>query len=392
MADTEKNQPVDALPPLPEPKVFVKQSEWHDALTKRQSFNGWRVNYGDCDMHLYTIEQVRDAQRAAVEADRVQRPAPPRVTPEMFNDLHAAIGQLEEVQAERGAALARLTVLADRAQQGEPVARLDLLIQVDNLCSQIENTLYAFRGDDEAVEQAKGAIEHAKKVAAPYRAYRAATKAAAPADAPKVSLAHLLELVEQAQALPEWSTTAPIPLTPIQIAYVAGKLADLRATPAPDTGIPNAGDVLTDERIDALWLQAFGFPCGGGRRTSAQAFARAVEAELASGCREGRHVPNDNDNFRAPVSSTPTSGAVEKAQSAHAHRDDWFLMANARRLTEQPIRAVRMMSNWAFASELFATGSGSAHQICKDAGIDPYGLTVTRAAPHPSEAKAGEDA
>lgn len=72
-------------------------------------------------------------------------------------------------------AFARAAVDLNREQQGEPVARLDLLIQVDNLCSQIENTLYAFRDDYEAVEQAKGAIEHAKKVAAPYRTYRTAT-------------------------------------------------------------------------------------------------------------------------------------------------------------------------------------------------------------------------
>lgn len=75
------------------------------------------------------------------------------------------------------------------AEEQEPVARLDLLIQVDNLCSQIENTLYAFRGDDEAIEQAKGAIAHAKKVSAPYRTYRFAapvaqqSEAGAPADA-----------------------------------------------------------------------------------------------------------------------------------------------------------------------------------------------------------------
>lgn len=91
------------------------------------------------------------------------------------------------------------------------------------------------------------------------------------------------------------------------------------------------------------------------------------------------------------VPAIPGTGG-EKPQ-AQGHRGDWYLMANARRLTDQPIRAVRAMSNWAFASELFATGSTNAHRICKDAGIDPDGLTVTRAAPsHPLEAKAGEDA
>lgn len=65
---------------------------------------------------------------------------------------------------------------------------------------------------------------------------------------------------------------------------------------------------------------------------------------------------------------------------AHGHCEDYYLMANARRITEEPIRLVRAMPNWQFASELFATGSNSAHQICIDAGIDPDGCKVERAA------------
>jgi hypothetical protein len=40
---------------------------------------------------------------------------------------------------------------------------------------------------------------------------------------------------------------------------------------------------------------------------------------------------------------------------------------------------IRQMPNWVFASELFATGSTAAHQICRDAGVDPDGYEVERA-------------
>lgn len=52
---------------LPKPAALVKRSEWDDARSKRQSFNGWRIDYGDCDMGLYTVEQVQallDTERA----------------------------------------------------------------------------------------------------------------------------------------------------------------------------------------------------------------------------------------------------------------------------------------------------------------------------------------
>lgn len=61
---------------------------------------------------------------------------------------------------------------------------------------------------------------------------------------------------------------------------------------------------------------------------------------------------------------------------AHGNRGDWYLMANARRIAGRSMAEVRRMSNWNFASELFATGGTSAHQICVDAGIDPEGTEV----------------
>lgn len=65
---------------------------------------------------------------------------------------------------------------------------------------------------------------------------------------------------------------------------------------------------------------------------------------------------------------------------AHGHRDDYYLMANARRVAGLAIHRVSQMTNAHFASELFATGSNSGHQICIDAGIDPYSYKVERQA------------
>jgi len=73
------------------------------------------------------------------------------------------------------------------------------------------------------------------------------------------------------------------------------------------------------------------------------------------------------------------AGAAPGKPLAHGHRDDWYLMANARRIGMMPIRQVANMTNWSLAHELFATGSNSSHQICVDAGIDPTGYTVGRA-------------
>lgn len=81
-----------------------------------------------------------------------------------------------------------------------------------------------------------------------------------------------------------------------------------------------------------------------------------------------RHAPSAPGTPEAPK------------QPAHGHRDDYYLLANGRRLGLEPISRVRNMPNWVLAMELFATGSTSAHQICRDAGIDPDGTTIQRAA------------
>jgi hypothetical protein len=70
--------------------------------------------------------------------------------------------------------------------------------------------------------------------------------------------------------------------------------------------------------------------------------------------------------------------ACNELQLAPGNRGDFYLLANCRRMLSQ--RDGRR-PNWAIASDLFATGSNSARQICLDAGIDPDGFTVERAAP-----------
>jgi hypothetical protein len=77
-----------------------------------------------------------------------------------------------------------------------------------------------------------------------------------------------------------------------------------------------------------------------------------------------------------PAPSAPGTPEAPK-KPAHGHRDDYLLMANARRIAA---RRFSITPNWAFAAELFATGSNSAHQICIGAGIDPDGHKVERAA------------
>ena len=73
-------------------------------------------------------------------------------------------------------------------------------------------------------------------------------------------------------------------------------------------------------------------------------------------------------------------GAAPDAQPlAHGHRDDFYLLANARRLGLEPMSRMRNMPNWVLAMELFATGSTSAYQICRDAGVNPDSCEAGRA-------------
>lgn len=83
----------------------------------------------------------------------------------------------------------------------------------------------------------------------------------------------------------------------------------------------------------------------------------------------------------ATVRALLVGAAPERSDTpalAHGHRDDYFLLANARRIGQMQIHKVVRMQNWELAAELFATGSNSAHQICVDAGVDPESIKVRR--------------
>lgn len=106
---------------LPEPDALVKRSEWDDAKTKRQSFNGWRLNYGDCDMKLFT----EDTLRAAVAAAKVSANAVP--TGEMresyikdMEDTLTQIGSVVGVKNDADALIAAIkTKFSAPVEQGQ---------------------------------------------------------------------------------------------------------------------------------------------------------------------------------------------------------------------------------------------------------------------------------
>lgn len=72
------------------------------------------------------------------------------------------------------------------AAQPDPLneMRLTVVGQVHELCDQIERTLHTFGADDEARRQAQGAIDHARKVTAPYNYNGPLRMSAAPAEQP----------------------------------------------------------------------------------------------------------------------------------------------------------------------------------------------------------------
>lgn len=81
---------------------------------------------------------------------------------------------------------------------------------------------------------------------------------------------------------------------------------------------------------------------------------------------------------RSAVAAEGATPAGDAPKLAYGHREDFYLLANAKRLGLEPIHAVKGMPNWVLAKNLFATGSTSARQICHDAGIDPDGYQVAR--------------
>ena len=71
-------------------------------------------------------------------------------------------------------------------------ARIILIVQLHELISQIENTLYLFGGDDEGRKRAEGCIAYARKVSDPFN-YNGPTRELADAQAEIARLRGALE-------------------------------------------------------------------------------------------------------------------------------------------------------------------------------------------------------
>lgn len=103
--------------------------------------------------------------------------------------------------------------------------------------------------------------------------------------------------------------------------------------------------------------------------------------------------PSGNGSLRHPCAVHPAGEAVKQpaCHVGHANFTPFYLLANLRRICT-PSLARR--ENWVLAIELFAVGGTTARRICREAGIDPDGKTVTRAAlsARPGAQKGGSDA
>ena len=71
-------------------------------------------------------------------------------------------------------------------------ARIVLIVQVHELISQVENTLYLFGGDDEGRKRAEGCVAYARKVSDPFN-YNGPTRELADAQAEIARLRAALE-------------------------------------------------------------------------------------------------------------------------------------------------------------------------------------------------------
>lgn len=83
------------------------------------------------------------------------------------------------------------------------------------------------------------------------------------------------------------------------------------------------------------------------------------------------------DKYAKESRPAPEQSGEARCDVGHAHFTPFYLLANARRIVS---REYSRKPNWALAMDLFAVGSTTANRICREAGIDPDGTTVTRAA------------
>lgn len=260
MADTELNTaaaPEGALPPLP--VAFVKLDSDDDNVWGAIQSEAWVSSISEelfLDAPLFTTKQMQAYARAAVEADR--------------------------------------------AQQGEPV------------------------GEIVAADPVHGWHMHAlipwEEIGAGTKLYRAATKAPAPADCVACEGKPSAENNPCAVC----QRAAPVPDTGIPAAEQDEQEHVLPPFAAP-AGKHDAGSaVLADDEIKQLGVlmdvdafQDEAFRKSQGKKmtwpeqdalSKQMGLIRAVEAAVASRCRAQGGITKDNDNFRAPVSGTPTSG------------------------------------------------------------------------------------
>ncbi|WP_409266876.1 hypothetical protein [Massilia sp. BHUDP2] len=206
--------------------------------------------------------------------------------------------------------------------------------------------------------------------------YLAATKAAAPADAPTDDLASL------AQRMAAWLnglSRADLPFDSWKATcakfWDEWRAISERAAPAPDTGIPTAGEV--QQAFEAWATSHGGLPldkAGEHLKTDdgllhfpAYKFGRTEIAWRAWA----------NNPRRAPVSTTPTSGEVEKA--------GWTAPDGYVLLPEAPTNAMICAIENAIDGQLVASAM-DPRQMFRQDGERIYEALLEVAAPaHPGE-------
>lgn len=304
-------------------------------------------------------------------------------------------------------------VSADRAQQGEPVDGAGGFWR--ERVAENAAAVAAERGDTTSmfdefrrlrkIPKTPGYCDGTKYTEREAFNMAIATKAAAPADAPKDH--EIREAINQLRDVAVKSHAAQ------QLRErIAGIVLPLVKGRAADTGIPTAGDVETTIVQDVADLfAASGFevrPDNGplaiaGSLDAAGVLVNAVIEHFRAGAerfdwsRKGmvldpqgfyvhyRRSDDLNLSGRAPISSTPTSGAVEKAGNR------FFNFNVSPTLTkEQEAAAEKGYCPVCNALELYEVNVAHGMRFCQCNHCKD--IVVLAAPSHPSEAKAGEDA
>jgi hypothetical protein len=163
-----------------------------------------------------------------------------------------------------------------------------------------------------------------------------------------------------------------------ELQFNATRLRNVARLVGMESAIPRDNATLDGARGSVLGMIA------GKLRTilAQQGAARVPSLDAILNCYSPDDTASDYQDKIREIYASHAANAGEDTEKplAHGHRDDYYLLANARSLIESPKAETRRMPNWVLSMRLFATGSTSAHQICADAGIDPDGFKVDRAA------------